>query len=311
MRAATVLLLLALLGCGAETPELAPEVTPELEDPAPSGPEATALPAPLSCPSVVSLEALGRIQNSDLTETSGLAVSNLDPAVLWAVDDSGGEAALYALGRDGSDLGVHGVPGVVNRDWEDLAAWADPLDGTSWLYVGDIGDNLDQWDSIFVHRMPEPALSDALDIPPEKLETFELAYPDGPQNAEALLVGGSTGTITIITKGKQGEAQVFEARGATPGSVSPLTLVGTLDLSTTLDGQVTAADSNDQYVFIRTYTAVLAYGDATGSWWESEPCVLEPPFEIQGEALATEPDGSGYFTVSEGRAARLNRSGLS
>ena len=68
------------------------------------------------------------------------------------------------------------VPAAV--DWEDIA-----IDGKT-IYIGDIGDNAAVRPSIVVYRVTEPALT-AKSV---NATTFTLRYPDGPHDAEALMV---------------------------------------------------------------------------------------------------------------------------
>jgi hypothetical protein len=316
--ALAALALLPLSSCSTGTDDLSAPSTTELPATAPPTTSSPTTETPTTeagtadtCPTVIASSELGRIANTDLIETSGLATSTLNPDILWAHNDSGSAASLYAVGRDGTDLGEYPLGGVTNRDWEDMARWLDPVTGTSWLYVGDIGDNVGQWESIFVHRVPEPVVTEpAAAGRLDGVETFEFTYPEGKPNAETLLVDPLTGTITIVTKSPGAPARVFEATGAVPGTTHELAEVGSLDLGMTLDGTATAGDHSGDHVFIRTYLAVLAYPTQSGPWWNAEPCEMDPPFEIQGESLAVEPDESGYVTVSEGARARLNHSEL-
>ena len=309
---AALALLFTIAACSVGTEDVAPpESTTTSATPTGEAPTSTPTDSD-GCPAVVDSGSLGRIQNPELTETSGLATSELNPEVIWAHNDSGGDPAVYAVGRDGSDLGKYTLEGTTNRDWEDMARWTDPATGDSWLYVGDIGDNVGQWESILVHRVREPRVG----APPGEtspslltgVETFEFTYPDGPHDAETLLVDPATGEISIVTKADGTAAQVFAGPGTTPGLPVELTEVGRLDLSSRLAGVATAGDRIDGFVLIRTYLEVLGYTTDDGPWWEAAPCEFDPPFEIQGEAIAGEPDGRGYITVSEGRATRINRS---
>jgi hypothetical protein len=244
-----------------------------------------------------------------LSELSGLATGRLNPDLLWAHNDSGGAATVYGIGPEGADAGSYPLDGASNRDWEDMAAWQDPDTGVDWLYIGDIGDNLAQWESVFVYRVPEPVV-DATKAEGHVLvgvETFELTYPDGPHDAETLLVDPATGTITIVTKNRGGPGQVFVATDAVAGARSELVEFGLLDLSTTLDGVATAGDHADAFVLIRTYLAVLAYPTTEGEWWLADPCPLDAPFEIQGEAVAAESTAA-YWTAPEGSSPTITRS---
>ena len=60
--------------------------------------------------------------------------------LLWAHNDSGDTARVFAVGRDGRDRGTVTVSGATAIDWEDIALGPAPH-GKPYLYAGDIGDN--------------------------------------------------------------------------------------------------------------------------------------------------------------------------
>jgi len=55
-------------------------------------------------------------------------------------------------------LGIYSVGGASNRDWEDMAIGPGPVDGQQYLYIGDIGDSLAQYDIKYIYRVPEPCV---------------------------------------------------------------------------------------------------------------------------------------------------------
>jgi hypothetical protein len=91
-----------------------------------------------------------------LTEVSGLAASRVQPPLLWVHNDSGGQPAVYAIRPDGSLAATYLIAGATNTDWEDIAVGPGPARGVSYLYVGDIGDNLSARDHLTVYRVAEP-----------------------------------------------------------------------------------------------------------------------------------------------------------
>jgi len=128
--------MLGLPGCTSQGPETA----------APGGqPAAGAGAAPAStvasgtapsqlCAGLTARRA-GTVADSSLTELSGLAASRHHPGVLWAHNDSGHAAVLFALGLDGANRGEFPLVGIAETDTEDIAL----VDGT--VYLADIGDN--------------------------------------------------------------------------------------------------------------------------------------------------------------------------
>src|SRR5438874_1913021 len=83
---------------------------------------------------------VGRLQNRDITESSGIAASYCQNGVYWTHNDSGDGPFIFAMDETGRDLGKWHVAGAENIDWEDIAASKD-ASGKCFLYLGEIGDN--------------------------------------------------------------------------------------------------------------------------------------------------------------------------
>jgi hypothetical protein len=259
----------------------------------------------------------GQVGDPGLVEVSGLAASRAHDDVLWAHNDSGGEPALTALSTTGEDLGTYAVPGATASDWEDLAAGPGPDPGTSYLYAGDIGDNAAGRDGVQVHRVPEPeAAPTGADGAFAEDVVIELTYPDGPVDAEALLVDPGSGDLLIVGKRDPG-APVYlaEAAAIADGGQVAMRRVATLDQPPpgAAVGLVTGGDvsPDGSVVLLRTYGTVLAYdrpdGASLGDALAGTPCLAPSVDERQGEALAVLADGSAYVTISEGAGAPINR----
>jgi len=136
------------------------------------------------------------IKDARITESSGLAV---DPGgyLYWTVNDSDDRGVAYGIGLDGS------VRGTLNfdarpRDVEAVAVHKNRL------YVADIGDNNGRrrFVRVYVFTNPRP---DGLTV---TYHAYDFRYPDGPQDAETLLINDS-GRLFIVTKGRN--AAIYEA----------------------------------------------------------------------------------------------------
>jgi len=139
----------------------------------------------------------------DLLEISGVAASRINPGVLYIHDDSGNPNQVYLTDGAGDNIGTLTLTPVGNRDWEDIAVGPGPVAGVTYVYVGDIGDNDSKYSSVFVYRFPEPNLAGKTlpyiaDI--STLDIIQLKYPDGPRNAETLMVDPLTKDIYIASK---------------------------------------------------------------------------------------------------------------
>ena len=257
---------------------------------------------------------LGRIADPAVRESSGLAASRRNPGLLWTHNDSDDGPLLYCLDLQGRSCGTWRVTGAEAWDWEGMAAGPGPRAGEPYLYVGDIGDNLDQRTEIVVYRVPEPAAGGNGPVPTTaspaataSAEALRLRYPDGPRNAEALLVHPTTGDVYVVSK-EAASAGVYKATAPLDAS-RPATMarVGTVRLGTGTRGneQVTGGDisPDGRRVALSTYasgyelevTADMGFDEI----WSRPvvPVVLGP--RLQGEAVAYRLDGRALLTTSE------------
>ena len=149
-----------------------------------SGPAAAA-----SAPAVVDRV----MTDARIIESSGLARSGYSSTVLWAHNDSGGGPVLYAIAGNGTTVATYTLTGASAKDWEGMAAARSGV--TRYLYVGDIGDNGKKRPTIAVHRVIEPSTLKNGTLTPT---SWVFRYPDGPHNAETLLVNPTTLRIYIV-----------------------------------------------------------------------------------------------------------------
>ncbi|HEY3237371.1 MAG TPA: hypothetical protein VGJ84_21810 [Polyangiaceae bacterium] len=260
---------------------------------------------------------MGRIENSELTEVSGIAASRTRDGALYVHNDSGDSPRFFAIDRQGHTLLEIGIPIPSWIDCEDIAVG--PAPGVAHaVYLGDIGDNAARESrpsprsEIQVYRVPEPAeLANAkggrIRLP--KVDTLRFVYPDKPHDAETLMIDPVSGDLFIVTKESDGRSVVFLAAAPlTAGGPRALTPVGGLafggaDLPG--NGQATGGDispSGDAIV-IRTYSTVFlwrrAAGQNVGDALKGRPQALPTATEPQGEAVGFAADGNGFFTASE------------
>ena len=258
-----------------------------------------------------------------IAESSGLATSS-DGQLVYTHNDSGDEGRLFAVGLDGRTRTTWTVPGTEPRDWEDLARGPDEQ-GRSSLWIGDIGDNSAARDNgVLVHRVPEPepTAQDAATTEPPL--SFRLRYPDGPRDAETLLVHPQTGRLYVVTKPFTGPAEVFAAPAVLdrngPNALEPVaqaTVRGTgtpggPGIGGLANLLVTAGDvaPDGSRVALRTYTDVYEWvvpdGDLAAAF-AGEPTVTALPAREQGEGLAYAPDGAAVLVSTEGSGSPVDR----
>ncbi len=256
---------------------------------------------------------LGTVTDPGIDESSGLAASRRNPGLLWTHNDSGDAPLVYCLDIQAHGCGVWRVTGAEAFDWEDMAAGPGPSAGEPYLYLGDIGDNLDQRTEIVVYRIPEPAAASGVGTtkaapaatPPA--EAIRLRYPDGAHNAEALAVHPVTGDLYVVTKDAQ-SAKVFKASAPlVTARLTALVQVGTIRLGSASRGLelVTGADvsPDGRRVAISTYAQAyeleLPAGGVFDDIWAQRPVPVTLGFRPQGESIAYRLDGRALLSSSE------------
>jgi hypothetical protein len=239
-------------------------------------------------------EVLLRIDDPRVVESSGLVASRRHPGVLWTHNDSGDAARLFAVGRDGRVLATLRLADVRARDWEALALGRDDR-GAPALFVGDIGDNQGVWPWVTVYRVAEPAsLRDAI-VPAER---FRLRYPDGPRDAEALLVDPRGNRLYVASKGEAGGG-LYRAPAALRGDrVNLLRRVGRVPPLVT-DG---AFSPDGRTLVLRDYQAAHVYAASGGRL-----ATVALPLQPQGESIAFSADGRSLLAGSEGAGSEVWR----
>jgi hypothetical protein len=224
-----------------------------------------------------------RILDDRVTESSGLAVSRRHPGVVWTANDSGDSGRIFAVDtRTGRTVGVHRF-GAPVRDVEALAV--DPRSGR--VLVGDIGDNGRSRTVVRIFWFDEPDLGDTQG----EWGSWELAYPDGPHDAEALAVDPRSGRIVVVTKDSVGGVYELPASPSRSG-VNRLRKVGEAPAVVT-DAAYLPDGSG---LVTRTYTSALVLDPKSFAVKASRLLPLMP----QGETLAARPCGDQLLVGTEG-----------
>lgn len=320
-RRGTVALSLALvLSFGACA---APVTGPPPSEPDAGSATTQATAAPARCPHFTNGERVGQVGDPDLAEISGLAASRRNPGVLWVHEDSGNPADLVALDTDGAVAARFRLAGVSARDWEDVAVGPGPDSATSYVYLGDIGDNLGDQASFRVVRVPEPkvdpARASAARTELGGAVTLAGRYPDGSHDAETLLSDPRSGDLFVVTKSDKGRSGVYRwPAPQAPNATTVLEAVATVDvngLDGAMDRRVTAGDISPDgaAVLLRTYTNAWMWrrgGDeSVADALAGDPCPVPLQFERQGEAIGWDAAGDAYFSTTEGARPPILRYG--
>lgn len=231
-----------------------------------------AVPAPATASPTPRLagSTLVTLRGDDVYESSGLVDRG---RLLYTVNDSGDDAVVYGVdSRTGETVTRTTYAGSV----QDVEALAPGDAGTVW--AGDIGDNRHDRDAVALyqvhptggHRPASPHL---------------LRYPDGPHDAETLLVQPRTQRALVVSKSVLGGTVYAAPRrlgdGASPQRLRAVARVPGLVTDGTFlpDGR---------HVLLRTYTSASLY--------------TFPGFRRLGTArLPHQPQGEGVSVSRTGR----------
>jgi hypothetical protein len=239
-----------------------------------------------------------RIGDHRLTEISGLAATRTGYVV---VDDGSDDAAhrrIFFLNARCAVARTVSYPSRP-RDTEDLAL---APDGTLW--VADIGDNGLSRTTIALWRLAPGGRAPRL---------YRLTYPDGPHDAETLLLAPD-GTPIVVTKSLAAATLYTPDGPLRAGQVTPLRRAGAARVPVTgtsnpfgLPGRLVvtggAVSTDGRHAVLRTYADAFEYdvpgGDVVRAVTDGTPRVVPLPDEPQGESVAYSPDGTALLTVSE------------
>lgn len=232
---------------------------------------------------------LCEITDTRLTEISGMTASALHPNVMWVHNDSGDVARLYALNITTCEVVAElTLRNVEARDFEGIARGVDRK-GRAVLWVGDIGDNLDSWESVAIYRVREPAKLNSRTI---RSVEYRFTYEDRPHNAETILADPNSPQLWIVTKQLASGSIYKLPERLSKSSINIAARVGRVGGLVT-DGSM---HPNGSGFVLRDYFDAHVYGGLPpGELLET----FALPAQIQGEAIALTADGESLVIASE------------
>lgn len=233
----------------------------------------------------------------DIVESSGL-VAPSGPIGVGPGGVGPGGAGLVVTTNDSGDSGRVFTVDAGTGDTVGVTSWtAAPVDvealapaGPGHVWVGDIGDNRRTRTSVEVLRVPI-GRGRRLASP----QAYELVYPDGARDAEALLRHPLTGQLFIVTKDVFGGAVYAAPQPLQADSANRLVEVAAAP------GIVTDATflPGGGGVVMRTYST--AHLSAYPSWQHVSSWEL--PEQDQGEGIASA--GRDLLLSTEGARSRV------
>jgi hypothetical protein len=247
----------------------------------------------------------GKLQNHLLEEASGICVSRSNPNVLWSHNDSGHPNRIFPIGVKGENYGHYILTGAGTRDYEDICIGPGPEAGVNYIYLGDIGDNHAQYNYIVIYQFEEP-ITTGLDsaqvnyINAEDITRYEFTYPDGPRDAETLMIDPWSKDLYIVSK-RDYRSVVYRAKYPFKKEErTELERLAQLPFNWAVAGDILAdgtkiaiKDKHTVYFWERNQGESVV--EALQRTPKKLPYVLEP----QGESFGWSESGDQYFTLSE------------
>ena len=151
---------------------------------------------PGKAPQTRAVVVIGRLEDPNIREASGLARSRRTTGLLWTINDNGAKEWVHGISPRGLRLGEFYLKKSKNRDWEDLASFV--LDDTPYLLVADIGDNDARHKKRTLYIVEEPEVEKSGNARVAWHIDFE--YPDGPRDAESAAVDIGNERILVLSK---------------------------------------------------------------------------------------------------------------
>lgn len=263
----------------------------------------------------------GRIESSEINESSGIAASKCQPNVLWTHNDSGDGPYLFAIDKTGKNLGTWKVENAENVDWEDIESYKE-TGGKCFVFVGDTGNSKKNPRTEHkIYRVPEPMVpasssrstrKEPANTAPAEVLTF--AYPDEPHDAETLMVDPANADIYVVTKSRNAAAGVYKLKPSFNAGLIRAEKITGITVPAIPNGFLTGGDiaPDGKRLVICDYFAAYEFvlpADAKSfdEIWKQKPAVIKLGDREQGEAICYSDDGNSLFATSEGKNKPLIR----
>ncbi len=247
--------------------------------------------------SVQGQNAEGVDLGNDLSEISGLALLGTDTFV--GINDSGNKAELILFNQDGEPIKTVSVSNATNVDWEDLA-----MDDT-YLYIGDIGNNLNKRKDLCVYKVRKSEVISQTKVVAEKIMYSYEDQRDFPPrkvnynfDAEALVVKDDS--LWIIAKNNaepwSGEATIYALSKEAGNQIArerDTVFTGNNDW---WEDAITGADLYNDQLYVLTYNRVLRFN---GSNLSEQPKLLVQFDRITQKEAIVVVDNHTLFIADE------------
>lgn len=244
--------------------------------------------------------ALGTLEKGSIDEASGMAMSMVNGPTFWTHNDSGDKARIFLVDTLAQYQMTINISNASNRDWEDVAVARDLKDGQSKIYIADIGDNDAKYEYYTIYILPEPIVTENVDVTIDYQQKIVFKYQDGSRDAETLMVDPLSGNIYIVSK-REANVQLYQITYpySTTDTVIAKKMI-TLPFTQIVAGDISADGKN---ILLKNYQKVWYWSrkDGTSIVDALSKNPYETPYiqEPQGESICWSPDSKAFYTISE------------
>ncbi len=240
--------------------------------------------------------SLGLIDEK-LPEASGLASSITNPGYLWSLNDGENPSEVHLIDTTAKIRMTCKLP-VANRDWEEVTVGPGPIQGKSYVYVGEIGDNKAQYDIKYIYRFEEPVV-DSSKKEIQLADTLQIQMADGKRDTEAMLIDPWTRDLYLISK-REDSVGVYKIAYPFGKGILIAEKQSTIPFHN-INAAAISPDGTE--ILMKDYDHIYYWKRSPGETLENvlmmKPIELPYEREAQGESITWRLDAKGYYTLSE------------
>jgi len=243
--------------------------------------------------------ALGELTDPQLKEVSGITPAYQE-GNFWVHNDSGDGATIYLIDRQAKLLKKFSLEGVSVVDCEDIDRVK--IGDTYFLVLADIGNNAGKrtWTCLYV--FPEPQADDPGLIPKKSIRAIFLKFPGQQRlDAESIMIDPIDNMLYVISK-REFRSTVYGAEVFTNVKQQYFTLNRIAELPFTF-ATASAIDQTGTQLLVKNITHIFYWQRNRSESWKQvlqrKPAILPYQVEPQGEAIAFDSNGTGFYTISE------------
>ncbi len=261
------------------------------------------------------LQPYANFDYKEIDESSAIIKSRIWENVYWTLNDSGDDARIFPLKKDGKVLranwykeeaGVY-IPNAINVDWEDMTT-----DDQGNIYIADCGnnDNLRRDLTIYIIKDPFPKTTSKTSV----FQTINFYYPEqtefpaNPNNFDCEAIFWAKGKLYLLTKHRADtKTCLYRFDKMDLFENNPVTKIGEFDIG----GMVTSAEaSNDgTKLAVLTYNSVWLFETETDDYFNGKISML-PISAKQCEAICFDDDETLLITNEQMEIFQLKVSEL-